>query len=158
MSSSLRHRSYGPPRDEPRPCQAQSHCGQSRTLPSPCRHERHGADQGSGNSLLWVTSPEMTSESQVSESKSPKASQSTDLPAALSIICANRNLRGIHVTRAKTRSSSTWSCPGHPDSRALRYPEFCPCYEFIRLRHVGTLRLIPQNATKPNKSADLLQK
>src|SRR5258708_21994712 len=111
MSSSLRHRSYGPPRDEPRPCQAQSHCGQSRTLPSPCRHERHGTNQGSGNSLLWVTSPEMTSESQVSESqvsesqvsesKSPKASQSTDLPAALSIICANRNLRRIHVTGAK---------------------------------------------------------
>jgi hypothetical protein len=96
----------------------------------------------------------MTSESQVSESKSPKASQSTDLPTALSIICANRNLRGIHVTRAKTHSSSTWSCPGHLDSRALRHPEFCPCYEFIRLRHVGTLRSILK--TPPNRTNRLI--
>src|SRR5258708_5030349 len=58
-----------------------------------------------------------------SSAKSPKASQSTDLTASLSIIRANRNLA-----------------------------------EFIRLRHVGSLRLFPQNATKPNKSSDLLQK
>jgi hypothetical protein len=58
-----------------------------------------------------------------SEAKSPKASQSTDLPAALSIIRANRNLG-----------------------------------EFIRRRHVGNLRLIPQNATKQNKLVHLLQK
>src|SRR5260221_10289672 len=124
MRSSVRNRSSGRPRDEAQPCRAQSHCGQSRMLHSPCRHERHGLDQGSGNSLQALVDISRDDVlSQVSESKSPKASQSTDLTAALSIIRANRNLE-----------------------------------EFIRRRHVGSLRLFPQNATKPNKSADLLQK